>query len=90
MFSALLILLVLPITDRSIVRGNSFKIISKFAFFFFIFNFALLGHLGELHVEVPFVELGRYCTFLYFAYFLIIVPAISILENILFYIGRKH
>lgn len=90
MFGAILILLILPITDRSIVRGNSFKVLSKFFFFLFVFNFILLGHIGELHVEVPFIALGRNATIVYFAYFLVIVPVISTLENILFYIGRVN
>ena len=88
MFSAILILLILPITDRSVVRGNTFKLISKFFFFLFIYNFFLLGQLGQLHVEVPFILLGQIATFNYFLYFLVLIPAISTLENILFYIGR--
>lgn len=89
MFSALLILLILPITDRSVIRGNTFKILSKFFYFLFLFNFIMLGNLGQVHVEVPFIELGQYATFFYFLYFLVIVPVISTIENILFYIGNK-
>lgn len=89
MFAALLILLVLPVTDRSVVRGNTFKILSKFAFYLFVFNFFLLMNLGQLHVEVPFIELGQYATVFYFSYYLILVPVISTIENILFYIGNK-
>lgn len=89
MFGALLILLVLPVTDRSIIRGNTFKILSKLSFFMFIGNFFLLLHLGELHVEVPFIQLGQFATAYYFSYFIILVPVISSLENILFYIGNK-
>lgn len=87
MFAAILILLILPITDRSVVRGNTFKILSKLAFYLFVFNFILLGNLGQLHVEVPFIELGQYATAFYFSYYIIIVPVISSIENILFYIG---
>lgn len=87
MFAALLILLILPITDRSVVRGNTFKVLSKFSFYLFVFNFLLLGNLGQIHVEVPFIELGQYATAFYFSYFLVIVPVISSIENILFYIG---
>jgi ubiquinol-cytochrome c reductase cytochrome b subunit len=89
MFSALLILLVLPITDRSIIRGNTFKLISKLSFFMFVFNFLLLGTLGQVHVEVPFILLGQLSTIYYFSYFIILVPIISYIENILFYIGNK-
>jgi ubiquinol-cytochrome c reductase cytochrome b subunit len=90
MFAAILILLILPITDRSIIRGNTFKIFSKTLFFLFIYNFVLLGQLGQLHVEVPFIELGQIATFNYFLYFIVLVPAVSTLENILFYIGRVY
>jgi len=90
MFGAILILLVLPITDRSIIRGNTFKVISKFMFYLFIYNFLLLGQLGQLHVEVPYIELGQWATLNYFLYFIVIVPVISTIENILFYIGRAN
>lgn len=89
MFGAILILLSLPYTDRSIIRGNSFKALSKFFFYLFLFNFLLLGNLGQLHVEIPFINLGIYATIFYFSYFVIIVPAISSLENILFVLGRR-
>lgn len=89
MFAAILILLILPITDRSIIRGNTFKILSKFSFYLFVFNFLLLGNIGQLHVEVPFIELGQIATAYYFSYYIIIVPAISYLENILFHIGTQ-
>ncbi|AMD23033.1 cytochrome b (mitochondrion) [Eremothecium sinecaudum] len=89
MFSAILVLMLLPITDRSIIRGNTFKVFSKFFFYLFVFNFLLLGKLGECHVETPFIVMGQITTFIYFAYFLIIMPVISILENVLFYVGRR-
>ncbi|OXT10227.1 hypothetical protein B9K03_11550 [Rothia sp. Olga] len=90
MFGAILVLLVLPLTDRSVIRGNTFKVISKLFFFLFVFNFILLGVLGSCHVEVPYVQMGQIATFLYFAYFLIFVPIISYIENVLFYIGNVN
>lgn len=90
MFGALLILLILPITDRSVIRGNTFKVLSKLSFYLFVFNFLLLGNLGQLHVEVPFIVLGQISTIYYFSYFVILVPVISSIENILFYLGNKH
>lgn len=89
MFAALLILLVLPYTDRSIVRGFAFKPLSKFLFFAFVFNFVLLANLGQLHIEVPFISLGINSTIFYFSYFIIFIPLVSTIENLLFYIGRN-
>lgn len=88
MFGALIILLLLPILDKSLYRGLAFKPLSKFFFWLFVFNFILLGNIGHLHVEIPFINLGIYCTIAYFSYFLIIIPLISSFENILFYLGR--
>lgn len=39
--------------------------------------------LGACHVETPFIELGQLSTALYFGYFVLIVPVISLIENTL-------
>lgn len=81
MFSALLILLVMPFTDISKLRGIQFRPLSKLAFYIFVANFFILMVLGAKHVEAPYIELGQICTILYFSHYLIIVPLISLLEN---------
>lgn len=89
MFSAILILLVMPFTDLSRSRGIQFKPLSKAAFFIFVANFLILMELGAKHVESPFIEFGQISTVVYFAHFLIIVPLISLLENTLIEIDSK-
>ena len=89
MFSALLIILILPITDLSKWKGLPFRPLGKVAFWFFIINFLILMTLGAKHVESPFIELGQLSTFLYFSYFIFIVPAISILENTFIDLNQK-
>ena len=81
MFSAILILLAMPFTDLSRFRGTQFRPLSKAAFFIFLGNFLILMQLGAKHVESPFIEFGQISTVIYFSYFLIIVPIISLLEN---------
>jgi len=81
MFSAILILLIMPLTDMSRSRGIQFRPLSKIAFFVFVANFIILMLLGSKHVESPFIEFGQISTILYFLYFLILVPLISLLEN---------
>jgi len=81
MFSAILILLVMPFTDLGRSRGLQFRPLSKFAFFAFVANFLILMQLGAKHVESPFIEFGQISTVLYFSHFLIIVPLVSLLEN---------
>lgn len=83
MFSAILIILILPITDLGRSKGLQFRPISKMAFWIFVANFLILMVLGAKHVESPFIEFGQLCTAIYFTYFILIVPVISILENTL-------
>ena len=83
MFSALLILLLMPFTDLSRFRGMQFKPLSKITFFIFVANFLILMQLGAKHVESPFVEFGQVSTIIYFSYFLVIVPLLTFLENTL-------
>lgn len=90
MVAAILILMILPISDRSIVRGNAFKVLSKILYGLFICNFLLLGLLGSQHIEVPYVALGQFATLFYFSYFIILLPCITMLENILFYISQQN
>ena len=81
MFFAILILLAMPFTDLSKSRGIQFRPLSKIAFFIFIGNFLILIQLGAKHVESPFIEFGQISTVVYFLYFLILIPLISLLEN---------
>ena len=81
MFSAILILLIMPFTDLSRSRGLQFRPLSKIAFYVFVANFLILMQLGAKHVESPFIEFGQISTVLYFSHFLIIVPVITLLEN---------
>ena len=90
MVAAILILMILPKSDRSIVRGNAFKVLSKILYGLFICNFLLLGLLGSQHIEVPYVALGQFATVFYFSYFIILLPCITMLENILFYISQQN
>jgi ubiquinol-cytochrome c reductase cytochrome b subunit len=83
MFAAILILLVLPFADLSRSRGIQFRPLSKIAFFAFVANFLVLMQLGAKHVESPFIEFGQISTAIYFAYFLVVVPSVTLLENTL-------
>lgn len=89
MFSAILILLVMPLTDLSRSRGLQFRPLSKIAFYIFVVNFLILMQLGAKHVESPFIELGQISTILYFSHFLIIIPVITLIENSLIELNNK-
>lgn len=83
MFSAILILLLLPITDVSRSRGMQFRPLSKIAFYIFVANFLILMQLGAKHVESPFIEFGQISTVLYFLYFSVTMYGVTLVENTL-------
>ena len=81
MFSAILALLLLPITDVSRSRGMQFRPLCKIGFYVFIANLIILMQLGAKHVESPFIEFGQISTTLYFLYFLFLMLSFTFLEN---------
>jgi ubiquinol-cytochrome c reductase cytochrome b subunit len=83
MFIAILILLILPFTDTSEIKGNSYKPLSIVAFWVFAFNFMLLMWLGSCHVEPPFIIAGQIATVYYFVHFIIIIPFLGIFDKIM-------
>ena len=83
MFSAILAIMLLPVVDLGRSKGLQFRPLSKIAFYIFVANFLVLMQLGAKHVESPFIEFGQISTVLYFAYFVLIVPVLSIIENTL-------
>src|SRR6201994_4800908 len=83
MFGSLFILLVLPLTDLSRIRGSSFRPAMKLAFWFFVVDFIILMFIGSQHPNEPYLTIGQVATAFYFAWFLIIVPVIGVAENTL-------
>jgi ubiquinol-cytochrome c reductase cytochrome b subunit len=81
MLAAILILLAMPFTDLGKSRGLQFKPLSKVSFYLFIAIFFILMILGAKHVESPYIEFGQISTVIYFSYFLLLVPFMSLLEN---------
>ena len=89
MFTAIFILLAMPILDTSRIRSSAFRPFMKFSFWVFVINFLILLWLGSQHVEEPYISLGQLCTAYYFVHFLIIIPLVGILDNTLFDIVTK-
>nr|UEV87012.1 apocytochrome b [Grifola frondosa] len=83
MFGSLLILLVLPYTDLVRIRGSQFRPFMKMAFWFFVVDFIILMWIGSQHPTEPYVSIGQAATAFYFAWFLIIVPVLGLVENTL-------
>ena len=78
MFMSLLILLFIPILDISRVRGSQSRPLIQIAFYALVLDFFILIFIGSQHVESPYTE---FATFFYFAWFIVIVPVIGLIEN---------
>lgn len=89
MFVAILILLALPFTDTSNIKGNTYKPMYIWTFWLFVLNFLVLMWLGSCHVEPPFILAGQIATAYYFAHFLLIIPMFGIIHNILSILGTS-
>jgi quinol-cytochrome oxidoreductase complex cytochrome b subunit len=83
MFGSLLILLILPITDLSRIRSMDFRPAMRIFFWTFVVNFFILMWIGACHPESPYLEIGQIATVFYFAWFIIIVPIVGLIENTL-------
>lgn len=71
-FSALLILFVVPLIRVQTRRGNSFYPVNQFFFWLLVVNAILLTWIGGCPVEDPYEVLGRIFTFLYFMLYITI------------------
>jgi len=78
---AIVILLFLPFINTSEVRSSTFRPIYRKLFWFIFADFLLLGWIGQEVVEYPFEQIGLAATVFYFLYFLVLIPAVGILEN---------
>jgi quinol-cytochrome oxidoreductase complex cytochrome b subunit len=82
MFGAIVILGILPFLNTANVRSNLFRPISNKVFWIVAGNFLLLGWIGQQPVEYPYMEVGLFCTCLYFFLFIVIFPLLGIIEEV--------
>jgi len=83
MISAILVLLLLPLTNTSNVRSGKFRPLFALSYWFLVSDFIILGWIGQKPVESPYIEIGMGATIFYFAYLLFFIPALGKLENYL-------
>jgi ubiquinol-cytochrome c reductase cytochrome b/c1 subunit len=81
MFAAVLILAFAPWLDTSHVRSAKYRPLFKWAFWIFAFTCLALGYLGSLPAEGSYVTWAQIFTVLYFAYFLVAMPVLGIIET---------
>nr|ASY97608.1 cytochrome b [Pyrrhocoris tibialis]UEP16602.1 cytochrome b [Pyrrhocoris tibialis] len=81
MISSIIIIAILPFTNKSKFQGMSFYPINKLLFWFFTSTIILLTWIGARPAEEPFILTGQILTVIYFLYFLISPIMIKLWEK---------
>ncbi len=81
MFAAIAILFIVPWLDTSKVRSATFRPMYKIFFWVLVADCILLGYLGAMPAEGAYVIWSRIATAYYFMHFLVILPALGIIET---------
>ena len=81
MFGAILLLFFLPWLDTSPVRSGKYRPLFRKFFYLLLFDVFVLGWLGGLPAEEPYVMMSQIATAYYFLHFLVILPIVSSIER---------
>lgn len=89
MFSSLLILFFIPFINSTEIKSTYFRPFYKIFFWLLVIIFILLGWIGKMPVEYPYIYIGIISMFYYFFFFLIIIPFLGFLESYLIRYKKK-
>jgi ubiquinol-cytochrome c reductase cytochrome b subunit len=81
MFSAIGVLFFLPWLDKSPVRSANYRPTFRMFFYIWLADLAVLWFCGGRPAEEPWVMISQLATAYYFAFFLIIIPILSMVER---------
>ena len=81
MFSAIAVLFVLPWLDTSKVKSAVYRPWYRLFFWIFVANAVMLGWLGSKPAEGIYPAMSLIGTVLYFAFFLIVLPVLGLIET---------
>jgi quinol-cytochrome oxidoreductase complex cytochrome b subunit len=81
LLSSISVLFFVPWLDTSRVRSTSYRPIYKWFFWVFAVTCVALGYLGSQQPEGVYLVLGRIFTVYYFAFFLLVMPIVGLIEK---------
>jgi len=81
MFGAIIVLFFVPWLDTSKVRSAAYRPWYKLFFWLFVANAIVLGWLGSRPAEGTYVIMSQLGTLFYFAFFLVIMPVLGLVET---------
>nr|WKT11456.1 cytochrome b [Ptychadena goweri]WKT11469.1 cytochrome b [Ptychadena goweri] len=80
---AILVLLIMPVTHTSKQRSLMFRPLAKIFFWSLIATALILTWIGGQPVEDPFIMIGQVASVIYFSIFVLLLPSMGLLENLL-------
>jgi len=80
---SLVTLALLPLVNTSNIRSSFFRPLHRYLFWIWVGNAFVLGWIGGNPVEDPYITIGQIATVVYFAYLLVLIPGLGILERVL-------
>ena len=81
MFGAIGVMAVVPWLDTSSVRSGRYRPMFKWWFGLLVFDFFALMWLGAMPAEEPYATLSLIAASYWFAYFLVILPLLGLIEK---------
>nr|YP_138278.1 cytochrome b [Hyla chinensis]AAT07872.1 cytochrome b [Hyla chinensis] len=78
---SIMILFLLPILHTSNQRTTTFRPLAKLLFWALVANTMILTWIGGQPVEDPFIMIGQLASIIYFCIFILLIPALGVLEN---------
>nr|QJH88490.1 cytochrome b [Pterocladiophila hemisphaerica] len=83
------ILIFLPWLSSTEIKSSRFRPLYQFCFFLFLGCSLILGWIGGMPVEYPYIIIGQLASIFYFSYFVLILPFLGFLENFLITFNKK-
>ena len=81
MFGSIAVMALAPWLDTSRVRSGRYRPMFKMWFWLLVVDFFVLMWVGAMPAEQPYVFIGQIATAYWFAYFLIILPVLGVIEK---------
>lgn len=87
MVLAIFVLSVFSFIAGNEIRSSQFRPIYRKLYWFLLVDSIILGWIGGMTPEYPYIQIGQLATVYYFAYFLIFIPVLSRFES---FIYKRH